>query len=131
MSTAFEDIDYKNNRYEYPDLTWIIRERRASSLLTLHNEVKSNAISVNTSLDGGQNGHLSLVVTPERYATLVPGNTPYEKPANPDRLQIAKNETEYQIAQQCNEHDEATRLFQEVIGVEGALIQQIVGAVEA
>ena len=131
MSKVFEDIDYKNNRFEYPDLTRIIGEPTTSSLITLHNEVKSNAISVNTTLGGGQNGHLGLVVTPATYATLVPGDTPYTRPANPGRLQITGNETQYQIAQRRDEHDEATRLFREVLGVERALIQQIVGAVEA
>ena len=82
-------------------------------------------------LDGDQNGHPGLVVTPETYATLVPGNTPYKRPANPGRLQITRNETQYQIAQRRDENEEATRLFREVNGMERALIQQIVSAVEA
>ena len=130
MTSLFDDVDYKNNVFEYPDLSRIIGEPTTATLITLHNEIKANAQSVHTTLGGGENGHLGLVCSPEAYQTLVPGGTPYEKPANPGRLQIEGNETQYQIAQRKQEHDESTRLFREVIGVERALIQQIVSAIE-
>ena len=130
MSTAFTDIDYKNNIFQYPDLTRIIGEPTTASLITLHTQVKSNAQAVHSPLGGGENGHLGLVVTPQVYATLVPGDTPYVRPVNPGVLQIDGNETQYQIAQRRSEHAEATRAFRELIGVEQALIQQIVNAVE-
>ena len=38
---------------------------------------------------------------------------------------------QYQIVQRREEYTEALRLFREVIGVERALIQQIVGAIES
>ena len=130
MTSLFEDVDYKNNVFEYPDLSRIIGEPTTATLITLHNEIKANAQSVHTTLGGGENGHLGLVCSPESYQTLVPGGTPYEKPANPGRLQIDGNETQYQIAQRKQEHDESTRLFREVLGVERSLIQQIVSAIE-
>ena len=130
MSSPYEDIDYKKNWYEYPDLTRIIGEPTTATLITLHNEVKANAISVHCHLGGGEHGHLGLVCNPEAYATLVPGNTPYVRPANPGALQINGNETQFQIQQRDKEHREAKRLFREVIGVERAIIQQIVAAVE-
>ena len=46
MTKPFADINYKNNYFEYPDLTRIIGEPTTSSLITLYNEVKSNAIAV-------------------------------------------------------------------------------------
>jgi len=127
---TFEDIDYKNNIFDHPDLTRIIGEPTTASLITLHQEVKANAQSVSTSLGGGANGHLGLVCSPETYQELVPGDTPYIRPTNPGRLQILGTETQYQIAQRRDEHDEATRLFREVIGVERAIIQQIISAIE-
>ena len=130
MSNPYTNIDYKNNFFPYPDLTRIIGEPTTASLITLHTQVKSNAQSVPSPLGGGENGHLGLVVTPEVYATLVPGNTPYVRPANPGRLAIIGTETQYQIAQRREEHDEATRAFRELIGVERALVQQIVNALE-
>ena len=129
MSSVSEDIDYKNNIFEYPDLTRIIGEPTTASLITLHREVKSNAQSVPSILGGGENGHLGLVVTPETYATLVPGNTPYIRPQNPGSLLILGNETQHQIAQRRDEHATATKVFREVIRVERTLIQQIVAAV--
>ena len=85
---TFEDIDYKNNIFDHPDLTRIIGEPTTASLITLHQEVKANAQSVSTSLGGGANGHLGLVCSPETYQELVPGDTPYIRPTNPGRLQI-------------------------------------------
>ena len=127
---VFEDIDYKNNVFDYPDLTRIIGEPTTATLITLHTQVKANAQSINSPLGGGENGHLGLVCSPEAYATLVPGNNPYIRPQNPGRLLIIGTETQYQIAQRKEEHREATRLFREVIGVERTLIQQIVSAIK-
>ena len=77
MSSAFEDIDYKNNIFDYPDITRIVGEPTTSTLITLRNEIKANAQSVYTTLGGGENGHLGLICSEEAYATLVPANTPY------------------------------------------------------
>ena len=113
MNQQFKDIDFKNDIFEYPDLTWIIREPSTATLITLWNEVKANAQAVHSTLGGGEHGHLGLVCSPEIYATLVPDNTPYIKPQNPGRLMIEGTETQYQIAQRRNEHAEALRMFQE------------------
>ena len=113
MNHQFQDIDYKNNVFEYTDLTRIIGEPTTATLITLRNEVKANAQAVHSTLGGGEHGHLGLVCSPQTYATLVPGNTPYIKPANPGRLVIDGTETQYQIAQRRDEHAEALRVFQE------------------
>ena len=130
MGSAYENIDYKNNIFEYPELTRIIGEPTTASLITLLNEVKTNAQAVHTTLGGGAHGHLGLVCSSTTYATLVPSNTPYERPRNPERLQIEGTETQYQIAQRNQEYQEALRLFREVISVERAIIQQMVAAIE-
>ena len=130
MNKNYEDIDYKNNYFDYPDLTRIIGEPTTATLITLHNEVKANAVTVPCPLGGGQHGHLGLVCTPEAYATLVPENEPYIRPQNPGILTIEGNETQHQIAQRKAEHEAAVRLFRQVLGVERAIIQQIVSAIE-
>ena len=130
MNHQFKDIDFKNNIFEYPDLTRIIGEPTTATLITLWNEVKANAQAVHCTLGGGDHGHLGLVCSSETYATLVPGNTPYIKPPNPGRLRIEGTETQYQIAQRKDKHAEALRIFQEYLGVERALLQQIVAAIE-
>ena len=125
------EIDYKNNLFEHPELSRIIGEPTTASLITLLAEVRDNAGSVQTDLGGGSHGHLGLVCDPNTYQRLVPDSEPYNRPENPGRLEIAEaGLTQYQIAQAREEHDEATRLFREVNGVERTLIQQIVAAVE-
>lgn len=99
MNHQFQDIDYKNNIFEYTDLTRILGESTIAALITLRNEVKANAQAVHSTLGGGEHDHLGLVCSPQTYATLVPGNTPYNKPTNSGRLVIDGNETQYQIAQ--------------------------------
>ena len=75
-------------------------------------------------LGGGANGHLGLVsTTPEVYLALVPNATPYIQPANPGRLVVEEGLTQCQIAQVWDQHQEATRVFREVLGVERALIK--------
>ena len=103
MTQTFKDVDYKNNIFEYPDLTRIIGEPTTATLITLRNEVKANVQTVHTTLGGGEHGHLGLVCSPATYATLVPGNTPYVNPPNPGRLIIDGTETQYQIAQRRDE----------------------------
>ena len=125
------DIDYKNNLFKHPELSRIIGEPTTASLITLLAEVRDNAGSVQTDLGGGSHGHLGLVCDPNTYQALVPEAEPYVRPENPGRLVIAEAIlTQYQIAQAKEEHEEATRLFREVNGVERTLIQQIVSAVE-
>ena len=130
MYTTNTEVDYKNTTFEYPDLTRIIGEPTTATLLTLIKEVRANASSVHSDLGGGEDGHLGLVCKPEVYATLAPEAGPYVRPENPGRLQLPEGLTQYQIAQQRDEHLEATRVFREVIGVDRALRQQIVAAIE-
>ena len=93
MNHQFQDIDYKNNVFEYTDLTRIIGGPTTATLITLRNEVKANAQAVYSTLGGGEHGHLGLVCSPQTYTTLVPGNTPCIKPANPGRLVLDGTET--------------------------------------
>ena len=124
------DVDYKNNQFEYPELTRIIGEPSTATLIVLLKEVRSNASSVHTDLGGGEDGHLGLVCTPEVYQELVPTGDPYDRPENPGRLNLQLGMTQYEIAQARDEHAEATRVFREVIGVERAIRQQLVTAIE-
>ena len=128
--TLTNDIDYKNHVFEFPELTRIVGEPSTATLITLLNEVKSNAMSVHSDLGGGENGHLGLVVSPATYQTLVPDGVPYRKPVNPGRFVIKGRETGAQITQRRAEHAERVRVFKEVIGVERTIIQQIVSAIE-
>ena len=110
MTSNNSDQDYKNNCFEYPELTKIHGEPTTGTLLTLRNEVKANAQTVNTVLGGGAHGHLGLVCTPAVYAT-IQGTAPYVRPANPGALALQPNATQYQIAQARDVHNKNTCLF--------------------
>ena len=129
MINTILDVDYKNNIFEYPELTRLRGEPTTSSLMTLENEIKANAQSVMTTLGGGNNGHLGLVLDPTRYGR-IPGTSVYNCPTLPT-LVFAATATGPQIALQKEIYYENLRLFKETNAVERVLVQQIVSAVDA
>ena len=105
-----QDIDYKNNQFEYPKVTWIINEPSIATLIVILKEIRADASSVQSDLGGGEDGHLGLVCTPEFYQ-------PYVQPENPGRLQLEAGLIQYAITQARDEYAEATQVFREVIGI--------------
>ena len=91
-------VDYKNNQFEYPELTRIIGEPTTATLIVLLKEVQANASSVHTDLGGGEDGHLGLVCTPQVYQELVPNGYPYYRLDNPERLHLELGMTKCKIA---------------------------------
>ena len=120
--------DYKNTHFDHPELSRIVGEPSLASLITLRNQIKANAQTVDSTLGGGAHGHLGLVLTPQVYAT-IPSTTPYLRPRLP-QLDIQPTDTQYQIAQKRHQYAEDLRQFREVQGVERCLVQQIVAAIE-
>ena len=86
-------------------------------------------MSVHTTLGGGAHGHLGLVVSAQEYAT-IPATTEYIRPVHPGVINIPNAATQYVITNIRETHHKNLRQFREVIGVERALIQQIVAAVD-
>eukprot|EP00957_Ditylum_brightwellii_P100618 7669671-Ditylum_brightwellii.AAC.1 len=127
---TIKDIDYKNNCFKYLESSKIHGELTTSALLTLHNEVHSNAQSINTALGGGSNSHLGLICDASTYAS-IPGTTAYVCPTHPGPLALPVPTTQFQIAHACKQHQESLCLFQEVTNIECTLIQQIVKAIDA
>jgi len=56
------NIDYRTTFFEFPQLTKIHGEPDYDTLHRLHNELKSNAGSVPSTLGGGAHGHLGLIL---------------------------------------------------------------------
>ena len=96
--TGKSDIDYKNTHFKIPELTRIHSKPTTANLITLQQEIKSNAMTVHTTLGGGHYKHLGLVYNPTVYAA-IPNTQPYNKPTAPVALNIQENATQYQIAQ--------------------------------
>ena len=65
-------IDYQSTFFDYPTLTKLKGEPTLGALMTLRNELKANAQSVNTTLGGGAHGHLGLVIPANIYKTIAP-----------------------------------------------------------
>ena len=123
------DIDYKNNYFEYPELSRIPGEPDTKDLITIQRQIRANALTVHTVLGGGHHGHLGLVCNAATYA-LIPNTQPYVRPNAPGPLIPIAGATQFQIQQQRDQHSEETRLFREVLAIERALTQQFVAAVE-
>ena len=96
--------------------------------MTLRNELKANAQSVTTTLGGGANGHLGLVLSEQAYEQIAPG-TPYIRPVLPE-MDIDNNDTRYILAQKRLDYDTALALYREFVAMERILIQQIVNAID-
>ena len=75
-------IDYQSTFFDYPTLTKISGEHTLGALMTLHNELKANTQSVDTTFGGGAHGHLGLVIPAGIYNTIAP-DTLYTKPRQP------------------------------------------------
>jgi len=130
MASTTTDIDYKNNYFEYPELTRIHGLPTTTSLIELRDEIRANAQSVITMLGGGKWGHMGLVCSPTIYATM-DASTPYIHPVNPGPFQVQGiNLGPAEVTEQKAAWDEKTRLYREVNGVERNLKQQIVSAMD-
>ena len=99
------------------------------TLHLLHNEIKSNAMAVQSNLGGGKHGYLGLVVRPTAYDLLT--NTTFFCKVNPGDLGIPIAATHHTQEELKLQYDENLRVFHKTQGVERALIQQLVLAVKA
>ena len=121
-------IDYRNSCFEIANLSRIHGEPTFEAIRTLQKEILINAQCVHSDLGGGAHGHLGLVVAPRAYA--LHSNAPYRKPEHPGPLIIAAGTTLHMSNTLRDQHKERLRVFREVQGVEQALRQQIVSAIE-
>ena len=127
--SASTGINYRETYFEYPDLTKIHGEPTSESLFKLRNELKANAQSVYSNLSDGAHGHLALVLSARQYTLLTA--VPFVRPLHPGALNIPTGTTGPMTEVLKTAHSETLRLFNEVQGVEKALIQQIVRPLDA
>ena len=124
------NVNYCDNYFQHTDLTPIRGEPTNETLKTLVNEIKADAQTVHSTLGGGANDHLGLVLTTARCNRIAPGQ-PYVRPIFPGTLNIPPRQTNAQALITRDQHNEAMRLFQETEAIHNALIQQLVKAVDA
>ena len=80
-------------------------------------------------LDGGTHGHLSLVLTAAQYSDVY--NTVFTRPAHTGPLAIPPAATDVQRSTLRDAHVKYLQVFREVMGVEQAIIQQIITMIDA
>ena len=80
MSSRIPSV--KDTYFQHKVLTRLHGQPVYESLQTLLTELKANASSVPTTIGGGLYGHLGLILSDVRYATL-PNTVPWVSPANP------------------------------------------------
>ena len=80
MSTRIPSVN--DTYFQHKLLTRIHGQPTYETLQTLSTEIKANASSVPSTLGGGHYGHLGLILSDDRYATLA-HTVPWVSPANP------------------------------------------------
>jgi hypothetical protein len=99
------------------------------SLTTLSTELKANASSVPSTLGGGLYGHLGLILSPARYATLA-GSVPWVAPGNPGPFAPPAGATGPQIEAAKEVWRNLQTSFEIYQATEKALIAQVVDALD-
>ena len=125
---SISNPNYRETYFLKPDLSPIIGKPTFESLYQLIVDLQANAQSVHSNLGGGANGHLGLIMTPTQYA--IHSTTPYVRPTHPGTLTIPGGTTRLVAEEMERNHAESLRVFHEVRGVEQALIQQLVTAID-
>ena len=125
--TIDNHVNYVDTYFEYKTLTKIHGEPSYEGIKKIKDELKANAMAVNSELGGGQHGHLGLVLTPEEYARI--SNVPYERPDHPGDVDIPGNTTQHEATRLLREHKDAIKLFRETTDMEKAMRYQITAAV--
>ena len=119
--------NYRNDFFQYEHLTSITEEPNFESLTRLKNELKANALSVPSTLGGGNHGMLGMVLTPEEFAII--SNTPFVRQQYPGPLQFPPGTTAIQSKMLEDAYKKRLKNYELVQGVEKALIQQMVRAI--
>ena len=125
MSTT---TNYREVYFAHEDLDKIAGEPSYDTLRTIHTQLKANAASVPSILGGGANGHLGLVIAPEKYALI--SNTPFNRPYHPGLLDVPIGTLRDEADRVTNAHRQQLDLYNTVQGVEKSLLQQLTKAVE-
>jgi hypothetical protein len=126
---VFSGLNHRETYFEFPELTKVCSEPTSESLFKLRNELTANAKSVYSNLSDGDHGHLALLLSDAQHALLTA--PPFIRPVFPGALIVPPNTSGPMATVMKEAHQEMIRLFREVQGVEKALMQQIVQAVEA
>ena len=120
--------DSAESKFEYPVLTKFLGTLNYPVLKTLKNELKANAASIISDLEGGQNVHLGLVLTDVEYA-VVCATHPYVRHKQPSAPTFGTGTPQHEVIQLRQDYKEAKELFREMVMLEKLLLKMLSQAV--
>lgn len=130
MSGGFSTPDEYIASFPHSTIPPIQGRPNYAALRELRSMLKTNAASVRSTLGGGANGYLGLIVAANIYNTIAPG-TPFNIPQFPGPQPIIPpNATQAQIGELVRAHTENLRQFNEYTSIHAALHKQLLNAVE-
>jgi hypothetical protein len=127
MSSSLPSV--KDTYFQHKLLTRIHGKPIYETLQSLATEIKANAASVPSTLGGGQYGHLGLILSVDRYATLA-NTIPWVSPPNPGPFAPPANGTGPQLEAAKDVWRELKLSFDLCQATEKALIAQIVESID-
>lgn len=130
MSSSTRVPDVKETYFQHKVLTKIIGKPTYASLKLLSTEITANAASVTSTLGGGFYGHLGLVLTPAKYASM-PNAVPWETPVPPGPFLPPTNGTGPQIEAAKDVWRELKYSFELNHATEKALVAQLVASIDS
>lgn len=116
-------VDYATTYFVHHPTSSISGEPQYESLKKLKKELKADAKSVPSTLGGGDNGLLGLVLTPEEYANVFA--TPFVHPVRPAALTILPLTPSHDIICLQQEHERDMATYEDYTAVETLLKKQI------
>ena len=125
--TITANLDYAATYFEFPILDKIHGEPTYETLKKLKKQLKANALSVPSTLGGGNHGLLGLVLTQQEYARI--SNAQFQVPVRPGPLLIPPFTAQHDVVCLQGEHDQAKETYNDCMAVQKCLIKQIVTAV--
>ena len=92
-------------------------------------QLKANALSVPSTLGGGNHGLLGLVLTQQEYARI--SNVQFQIPLRPEALVIPPFTAQHDVVRLQGEHNQARETYNDCMAVKKSLIKQIVATINS
>ena len=115
--------------FEHKTLQQIHGEPNTKSLQTLFKQLRKNARSVNSTLGGGQYGHLFMVISEEEWNNL-PGTTPVIIPHDPGPFLLDGRTRPAEISVAEKNHEDQRKKYLKFQALQRILKNQLVSAID-
>jgi hypothetical protein len=129
MTTNGDTPDSILSRFTYQTLPCIVGVPTYQMIMLVVNDLKANALCINSELGGGDLGHFALTVPTAVYTTL--SNVPFVTSVNPGATApvLGNNATGAQLAANCDTYATNLRLYHLCNNVQNALKTQLLATV--